>query len=319
MNRLTHPLVLGIGTFLVAACSGNGCGGGPPGPGKAWAAFTGSDGVFGQTFGDDPWSVRTVTSGDLYAVSCVTNSSGWVAGANGYIAHTADGGRSFVTEWSPFASPLRALSFADESLGVVAGDGGTLAITQDGGVHWTAKPSGTHATLRAASAAAAASGLLLVVGDGATLVTSRDGGGSWQAGSIDGAADLHGVAITPDAKEVLAVDSAGAVWSSTDAARSFVRVFAAPAALDAVQMLPTGDAIAVGVRGTAVAHLGGSSWSVLSTGTTVELHAGAIAPGDGSMYVAGEGGTLLESKDLGAHFTAVPLMMTAPILAIDAL
>jgi photosystem II stability/assembly factor-like uncharacterized protein len=274
--------------------------------------------VFGQTFGDDPWSVRTVTSGDLYVVSCVTRSSGWVAGANGFVAHTADGGQTFVTQTTPFSSALRALSFADESLGVVAGDGGALAVTRDGGVHWTAAMSGTRATLRAAAAAATGSGLLLVVGDGGILEVSRDGGSTWQAGSIAGATNLHGVAIAPGATEILAVDDGGAVWSSADGARSFVHAFNAPAALDGVQMLPTGEAIAVGARGTAVARLGGPAWSVLSTGTTVDLHAGAISPEDGRLYVAGDGGTLLESDDRGAHFSPVPLMMTAPIFDIDA-
>jgi photosystem II stability/assembly factor-like uncharacterized protein len=316
MSRLSHPVVIALPVLFVAACSGDGCGGG--GPSKAWNAFTGSDGVFGQTFGDNPWSVRTVTSGDLYAVSCVTNSSGWVAGANGFVAHTADGGRSFVAETTPFSSALRGLSFADESLGLVAGDDGALAVTHDGGENWVAAMSGTQATLRA-SAIAAGSGLLLVVGDGAVLVASRDDGSTWQAGSIVGAADLRGVATTPDATEVLAVDDGGAIWSSTDGARSFVRVFQARAALDSVQMLPTGDAIAVGLGGTAVARLGGPAWSVLSTGTTAELHAGVIVPQDGSLYVAGEDGTLLESDDRGAHFSVVPLMMTAPIYALQSL
>jgi photosystem II stability/assembly factor-like uncharacterized protein len=260
-----------------------------------------------------------VTNGDVYAVSCVTNSSGWVAGANGYVAHTADGGRSFVTETTPFSSALRALSFADESLGVVAGDDGALAVTHDGGGHWIAAPAGTQGTLRG-SAIAAGSGLVLVVGDGAVLVASRDGGNTWQTASIIGAANLHGVATKPDATEVIAVDDAGAIWSSTDGAQSFVRVFEAPAALDSVQMLPTGEAIAVGLRGTAVARLGGGpAWSVLTTGTTAELHAGVIVPQDGTLYVAGENGTLLESDDRGVHFSAVPLMMTAPIYDLQAL
>ena len=315
MSRFPHGLAIGLSALFVGACSGNGCGGGG---GGAWNAFTGSDGVFGQTFGDEPWTVRTVTSGDLYAVSCVTNASGWVAGENGFIAHTGDGGRSFVTETSPFASALRALSFADESFGIVAGDAGALAVTHDGGRHWVAAVSGTQATLRA-SAIAPGPGLLVVVGDGAVLVASRDGGSTWQAASIAGAADLRGVATTPEATEVLAVDDGGAIWSSTDGARSFVRVFVARAALNSVQMLRSGDAIAVGLRGTSVARLDGSAWAVLSTGTTADLHAGVIRPQDGSLYVAGENGTLLESDDRGAHFAAAPLMMTAPIYSLQAL
>lgn len=317
MRSLPLLSMLGLAAAL-SACSGNGCGGSSPGPGKAWSAFTASDGVFGQTFGDDPWTIKTVTSGDLYAVSCVTNSSGWVAGARGFVAHTADGGRSFQVEETPFSSDLRALSFADQTLGVVAGDGGVLAVTHDGGAHWTARTSGTQASLRGAAIAASA-GLLLVVGDGGALVVSRDAGSTWQLQTIAGAANLHAVAAEPRAAEILAVDDHGAIWSSTDSAHSFLRAFAAPAALDGVQMLATGDAIAVGAKGTVVALLGGAPWSLLSTGTTADLHAGVVVPEDGSLYVAGEGGTLLESDDRGAHFAPVPLMMTAPIYAIDAL
>lgn len=317
MKSITLFAVFGMAAAL-SACSGNGCGGSSPGPGKGWAAFTASDGVFGQTFGDDPWTIKTVTSGDLYAVSCVTNASGWVAGARGFVAHTADGGRSFQVEEAPFTADLHALSFADETLGVVAGDGGVLAVTHDGGAHWEAGTSGTQASIRGAAIAANA-GLLLVVGDGGALVVSRDAGSTWQLQTIPGAANLHAVAAEPRAAEILAVDDHGVIWSSSDSARSFTRAFAAPAALDGVQILATGDAIAVGARGTAVARLGGAPWSLLSTGTTADLHAGVVVPEDGSLYVAGEGGTLLESDDRGAHFAPVPLMMTAPIYAVDAL
>jgi photosystem II stability/assembly factor-like uncharacterized protein len=274
--------------------------------------------VFGQSFGDDQWSITTVTSNDVFAVSCVTNSSGWVAGAHGFVAHTIDGGKSFVTQTTPFSSALRALSFADESLGVVAGDGGALGVTHDGGAHWVARTSGTPATLRGAATARMA-GLLLVVGDDATLVVSHDGGSTWKARSIPGAANLHGVAVDPSAAAILAVDDGGTIWSSGDGARSFMRVFTSPAPLDGVQMLPTGEAIAVGAKGTVAVRLGGAAWSILSTGVTADLHAGVIAPEDGSLYVAGEGGTFLESDDRGAHFSPVELMMTAPIYAVDAL
>lgn len=318
MRLLSLLSALGIGAYL-SACSGNGCGG-TSGPSHGWAAFTASDGAFGQTFGDDPWTIKTVTGGDLYAVSCVTNASGWVAGARGFVAHTADGGQSFEVEQTPFSSDLRALSFADEWLGVVAGDGGALAVTHDGGMHWLPQASGTQASLRGAAVAVSGSaGLFLVVGDGGALVVSRDAGDTWQLDTIPGAANLHAVAIQPGGVEMLAVDDRGVVWSSTDGARSFARAFGAPAPLDGVEMLANGDAIAVGAKGTVVVRLGGAPWSVLSTGTTADLHAGAIVPGDGSLYVAGDEGTLLESNDRGAHFAPVRLMMTAPIYGLDAL
>src|SRR5262249_25681681 len=103
-----------------------------PGP-SGWLSIVGKAGIYAQTFDDSSWSTRTVGPLDLYAVSCVGNEIGWVAGAGGAIAHTENGGRTWAAQASPFTTPLRAIRFATTLSGVVAGDLGALATSADGG------------------------------------------------------------------------------------------------------------------------------------------------------------------------------------------
>jgi photosystem II stability/assembly factor-like uncharacterized protein len=295
---------------------GSGGGGGKPAPG-GWMALVAGSGIFGQAYDHIPWSTSVVASVDLFAVSCVTNVSGWVAGAGGYVAHTADGGWSFSIQTTPFTSDLRAINFASDTLGVVAGDGGSLALTPDGGLHWVAEPSATTAALRGAVIALGAN-TIVVVGDAASLVVSNDLGVTWHTSTILGAKNLHGVTADTAAKLVLAVDDAGQIWSSADAASSFTLVATAPQALDAVALSQDDSvAVAVGAGGTAWARFGTGSFAPLTTGTTANLHAAIVDTKKPALYVAGDNGTLRESVDDGAHFSSVALAIATPIYALD--
>jgi photosystem II stability/assembly factor-like uncharacterized protein len=284
-----------------------------------WLALVGGSGIFGQAYEGIPWSTSVVASVDLYSVSCVTNESGWVSGAGGYVAHTADGGWSFAIESTPFKSNLRAINFASQTLGVLAGDGGSLALTTDGGLHWLAQPSLTTVALRGAVIAATAS-TMVVVGDSATVIVSNDLGSTWHAATIPGAGNLHGVAADPAASLVLAVDDAGNIWSSTDGASSFALAATAPASLDAVALSSDdSEALAVGARGTAMARFGAASFAPVTTGTSQNLHAAVLPTANPNIYVAGDNGTLLTSTDQGAHWSTVPLSISTPIYALDRL
>ena len=281
-------------------------------------AIVGAKGLFGQTFNENTWSSSGVATVDLYSVSCVTMQSGWVAGGSGLVAHTIDGGWSFATQRTPFTTSLRAITFVSQTFGVVAGDSGALALTLDGGTTWVGQPVGTGATLRG-TAIAGAAGTILAVGDQATLVVSRDGGGTWHTGTIAGAGNLHSVATDTAAQLVLAVDDGGNVWSSTDGARTFSHAATAAGALDSVTLVGGNTAVAAGAGGTALARFAGGAWRPMSTGTTVNLHAGIVRTDDGHVYVAGDEGTLLESSDQGAHWSAVSVATTSAIYALDEL
>jgi hypothetical protein len=73
---------------------------------------------------------------------------GAVAGANGFLATTSDGGESWQPRRTPTRATLNAIAFGPNNLVYAAGNGGTVLRSADGGVTWqhvTAEWQGTPA------------------------------------------------------------------------------------------------------------------------------------------------------------------------------
>src|SRR5580658_10082284 len=123
---------LGI-VFLAAACGGgspspgpashsSGKGGNSPSPSTSmggttpapagWNAVVGGGGLFAQSFDDVLWNdLPAGTAENLYSVTCTSETSGWVAGANGFIGHTVDGGKSWTAQATNTAADLYGVRF----------------------------------------------------------------------------------------------------------------------------------------------------------------------------------------------------------------
>ena len=118
---------------------------------------------------------------NLQAVIFVDGKQGWVAGDNGTLLHTTDGGTTWVPQTSGTPADLTSLHFLpDGKQGWVAGDNGTLLHTTDGGATWAPQTSGTLVSLTS----------LLFLPDGkqgwvagrnGTLLHTTDGGATWNS------------------------------------------------------------------------------------------------------------------------------------------
>jgi photosystem II stability/assembly factor-like uncharacterized protein len=286
----------------------------PPG---GWRSVVGQLGTFAQTTNDVTWATWSVGATDLFAVTCVGNYVGWVAGDGGLVAHTMDGGFHWSLQSSGFTTALRTIRFGTGSLGVVAGDGGALATTSDGGVTWTQVATSTSAALRGATVAPSA-GVMLAFGDGGVALRSADAGASWTSVSVPGAADFHGVATDDGAHAVYAVDDAGAIWSSGDGALTFRRESVAPVRLDAVAMSDDGaQVVAVGAGGTVLVRDASGGWSYAARPTASDLHAALVTSGGARFYVAGDAGELHTSVDGGLTWSRVPLATHAALFGLE--
>jgi photosystem II stability/assembly factor-like uncharacterized protein len=89
------------------------------------------------------WQNQTSgTSNDLHDVQFIDSQTGWIAGDNGTILKTTNGG----TTWSPLTSGLSqdlyAVFFINSSTGWVTGDGGKILKSTDGGSSWTPQSLG---------------------------------------------------------------------------------------------------------------------------------------------------------------------------------
>ncbi len=300
---------------LVVACSSNDepqkkklvdAGGGSSG----WISAVGEEGTFARTFDEVSWDVQTLTTEDLYSVTCVGNIDGWAAGESGTVVRTADGGKTWKPEDAHTTANLRTIHFAYDLhldglsngpplVGIVAGDGGTLAISKNGGELWENVSVPSASTLRSAKIALNAD-LFVVVGDSGTLLRSTDLGKTWEAIAIDGAGDLTGVALTPNASTIVAVDNNGAVWASTDLAKSFHLEKKVGVALNDVAIGTDGlQAVAVGVSGMLDRSGCGGDWKEGPSGTAVSLHAALVTPKGVPNYVSGDDGTLIRGAGDG--------------------
>lgn len=172
--------------------------------------------------------------------------------------------------------PARAVELAQRTLlldavsvgqAVVAvGERGTILHSTDHAVTWTALPARTTATLTGVAFGDAQHGW--AVGHDATILVTGDGGMSW-------ARQWQGENLTDSFLDVLALD-------------------------------PT-HVIAVGAYGLYVESTdGGRTWNRQHI-LTDDYHLNRISRGPtGTLYLAGEHGTLLRSNNQGAAWTAIP-------------
>ncbi len=68
--------------------------------------------------------------------------TGWMAGNNGYVAKTVDGGDSWTTQISGTTTYFRDIYFADGQNGWAVGNGTNVLNTKDGGTTWTSIATG---------------------------------------------------------------------------------------------------------------------------------------------------------------------------------
>jgi len=294
-------------------------GGTPPG---GWLAAVGAEGTLAATFDDVHWSVRQIADRDLRGVACVGNELGWVAGSNGFVLHTQDGGKNWLALATGLSADLEAVAFAREPssgrlLGVVAGSAGAIAVTQDGGQNFSSPPNLTASAL---NDAALAEEILLafVVGDAGVLLRSSDGLGSFQSVAVETSADLEAVAVDSAGSLALVVDSEGHIFASTDAGVSFQLEHAAGIALRGVSLSHAGSwALAVGDGGQAFVREPIGRWSKLATGTTQDLTAALVSHDERRFYAAGTSGTLLRSPDFGRSWSLVPIQTSVTLYALE--
>lgn len=293
--------------------SSSGIGGSGASGSGGWGAFSGSAGTFGQTFDNVHWSTTTVAQQDLSSVTCIGNLHGWVAGTNGTVLHTSDGGKTWSTQSSGATADLNALRFGDLGFGVAAGAGGTVLVTSDGGTHWTT----AHTSARSALRGVAISGsVAIVVGDGATLLRSSDEGSTWSEGTLPGATNLHGVATDSAGRIALAVDTSGKIWRSDDRGATFTLETEVGVPLDSVSIADDASrALTGGAGGSIFVRDSQGAWQSAFSPTTADVH--AVLVGFDVWYAVGQSGTLLSSHDQGLTWSWLASGTTANLRGLD--
>ncbi|MGI8813184.1 MAG: YCF48-related protein [Pyrinomonadaceae bacterium] len=224
-------------------------------------------------------SSRSGTSADLVAVYFTSTDRGWIAGDNGYLASTVDGGRSWSTVPLGTSEDINEIYFRNEANGYVVA-GRKLFVTSDGGQSWRQTvifrsgdfPTGVPEFL-SIRFADKKRGLVVgsVIGKNDVVVDSlvmrtNDGGETWQR------------VIVPVKTELFHLDFDG-----------------------------NSNAWIVGASGTILASQdGGVSWHSQRSGVTRALF-NVDFRDDSYGFAVGGGGTVLRTEDSGATWEKVPV------------
>ncbi len=152
---------------------------------------------------------------------------------------------------------------------------------------------------------------LIAVGERATILRSADSARTWQSASVPTGftATLTGLSFSPDGTQAWVVGHDAIILASTDAGRTWLKSWQSDNLTESFLDVLAVDArhiIAIGAYGLYVETTdGGTTWQrrkILSE----DLHLNRLSRGPaGTLYLAGERGTLLRSKDAGATWQPI--------------
>ncbi|KUK49012.1 MAG: hypothetical protein XD74_0394 [Actinobacteria bacterium 66_15] len=142
------------------------------------------------------WSLQdSGHTADLHSVYFIDENTGWMAGANGTLRKTTNGGESWFALTPGTSVWLSGVFFLDESTGWVVGDGGTILKSTDGGTTWAAQTSGTTKNLWGVQFVDENNGWAVGIpggygppppGEYSPILRTTDGGETWtNHGSLD--------------------------------------------------------------------------------------------------------------------------------------
>lgn len=150
---------------------------------------------------------------------------------------------------------------------------------------------------------------IVAVGERGTIIRSADHARTWETVPAVTTATLTGVAFAEDGTHGWAVGHDALILATTDAGHTWQKQWQganlSDSILDVLALSPT-DVIAVGAYGLFLRSAdGGKNWSrqkILED----DLHLNRISRGPtGTLYLAGEHGTLLRSTDRGATWLSI--------------
>jgi photosystem II stability/assembly factor-like uncharacterized protein len=257
--------------------------------------------VLQSTDGKSWTQLKVPTRSTLTTIAIVDNHV-WVAGHNGVILHSADGGKSWQAQRrDPYAlaegeqaadhdplqgAPILDIHFSDANNGIAVGAHSLMLLTHDGGSTWSPK----QAIAQPAAPARAAP----MEGD---VFSQEDL-------MLDEEADPHLNAVaTAGPGTLVIVGERGTFLRSTDSGESWTRLdFPYKGSMFGVLSWNDGHLLAFGLRGNVYESRDlGTTWSKVDAGTSASLMGGSVLGKDGAALV-GANGTVLRRAAAGTPF-----------------
>ncbi len=263
--------------------------------------------IISDDIGKGGW--KKVSSGTKELLSCLSCPDGeraWVAGSNGMILATQDGGVTWKTQKSGTSNHLFGVFFIDNRKGWVVGEYGTILHTQDGGESWQPQQEGEDVLLEAVFFLNEKKGF--AIGEFGAVMVTVDGGNSWskkRGGEKTLEIEvfeqlkptLYGLDFYDD-KIGIAVGAAGCVLRTEDGGLTWEDI-PSPTTNHLYRVKFTqGDLYAVGLRGTVLSSNDrGRTWKTLTLAyeDSFSWYYGIATDSQGLLLV-GESGKVLKQQ-----------------------
>jgi photosystem II stability/assembly factor-like uncharacterized protein len=268
--------------------------------------------------GQSGWSSvqRGLAGKDLNAVYFADSKTGWIAGDDGFVGRTADGGVSWVSQKLRTSAAINDIYFRNKDDGYLVA-GGKIWESEDGGVSWAEQPSlisseagGNQLELYSVRFTSKKRGW--VVG---SLSRNGKNGDSFVVDNVifrtTNAGESWDRQKTPNHEELIHLDfvnekhgwivgAGGTILRTSDGGENWIQQTSrTPVTLYHVSFRDEKRGCAVGERGTIVRTTdGGLTWSPVQSGTGSTLLSVEFV-GDNDAWAVGRGGTILRTGDGG--------------------
>ncbi len=267
------------------------------------AALAVTLGIATQTMASGPWIAQTSGfSGSLSGVSFIDASHGWVAGDNGRVLATADGGATWSAETTNVNKSLHSVTFVDATHGWAVGEFGAIIATTDGGATWSTQVSGSTTQEYLGVTFTDVNHGWAVGFDGVILATA-DGGTTWTPQTSGSTQTLFAASFL-DATHGWVVGTFGTVLSTSDGGASWGAGTVGTGALNAVAFTDPNHGWATGDDGTIIGTAdGGADWTTEASGTANRMFGISFADSDHG-WAVGDSGTIVATTDGGTTWTS---------------
>jgi len=262
------------------------------------------------------WTVSHVASGgDLVAVYFTSDKTGWIAGDNGYLASTRDGGDSWNKYPLNTTEDINEIYFRNDKNGYLVA-GRVMFLTRDSGQTWQQTSLGVPADVKKGTPeylsirfegkkiGIAVGSVYQHVGKEDIVVDSLvmrtdDGGETWTRIVVPSKVELYHLDFTDDS-HVWIVGDKGLVLASTDGGLTFhQQQSGVTRALFNVDFRDDDNGYAVGGGGAILLTTnGGATWQRVNSPYSETLKRVDFAD-DKNGWIVGYGGAILRSGDRG--------------------
>lgn len=262
------------------------------------------------------WTTRpSAVSGDLVTVFFTSSDRGWIAGDDGYLASTRDGGKSWIKVELNTNSTINEIYFRNSDNGYIVA-GKKMFVTGDGGKTWqdiriyrsdefgTGVPEFLSIRFSDKKRGYVIGAILRGSGDNevvsdSLLMRTEDGGETWRRIAVPSKTELFHLDFNGNSHGWIVGDK-GVILATTDEGSSWhLQNSGTERALYNVDFRDDDDGFAVGSGGTILRTVnGGSTWEKVDSNFKETLMRVDFAS-DKDGWAIGHRGTILRTGDRG--------------------